>query len=71
MFLSMMAEDGGVGKSDLHMPPFFVLQVVGKKGRDFHSESVSLKCTIEKFLSTRRGKCKVLTYTSAIIIKRR
>lgn len=30
----------------------FVLQVVGKKGSDFHSESVSLKCTIEKFLST-------------------
>lgn len=44
-----MAEDGGVGKCDLHMSPFFVLQVVGKKGRDFHSESVSLIYTIENY----------------------
>lgn len=47
-----MAEDGGVGKSDLQHASVFVLPVVGKKGRDFHSESVSLICTIEKFLST-------------------
>ncbi|MDD7326006.1 MAG: hypothetical protein PUG62_07980 [Dialister sp.] len=35
-----MAEDGGVGKSDLHMPPFFMVNGAGETG--LHVRNVGL-----------------------------